>query len=331
MNSTPYMVHIYESEATLISRWTLEYLNIETGGDLFGLWLNANEIVIQAAIGPGEKCHRTATSFFQDEKYLSKVGQSLTQDQGLCNVGSWHSHHTMNLPDPSRGDKDTVWKHLPTPGRFVLLIAAIKTETGAAKVEMRFNLFESTIEGNEVTSMKLNILQGESPIRANKAISLKILEGAELHSKKTSYREPARNTKPEVNKRTRAEGQEVARPDMKSNAKYDESSGFFQGKHQQAGRHRHQRQPNQDVTCEGVNSTSRYYYSEARTAYHPSYRPYRLKTVLRRDGKEFIRLFHFDHPAGMCRDCRDAEMERDIHGNMYVVHRQDEPNCCIIL
>ena len=335
MNSTPYTVHIYESEATLISRWTLEYPNIETGGDLFGLWLNANEIVIQAAIGPGEKCRRTATSFFQDEQYLSNVGQSLTQDQGLCNVGSWHSHHTMNLPDPSRGDRDTVWKHLPTPGRFVLLIAAIKTETGAAKVQMGFNLFESTIEGNEVTSMKLNILQGESPIRANKAISLKILEGAELHSKKTSYSEPVRNTKPKVNKRTRAEGQEVARPDMKSNGKYDESSGFFQGKHQHAGmhasRHRHQRQPNQDVTCEGVHSTSRYYYSESRTAYHPSYRPYRLKTILRRDGKEFIQLYHFNHPAGMCWDCRDAEMERDRYGNRYVVHRQYEPNCCIIL
>ena len=74
MNSRPYTVHIYENEATLLSKWTLQYPNIETGGDLFGLWLNANEVVIQAAIGPGQNCRRTRTSFLQDEQYLNSVG-----------------------------------------------------------------------------------------------------------------------------------------------------------------------------------------------------------------------------------------------------------------
>lgn len=339
MDSRPYTVHIYESEAKLISQWTLQYSNKETGGDLFGLWINENEIVIQAVLGPGQNCRRTATSFFQDEQYLSKVGESLTQDQGLCNVGSWHSHHTMNLPDPSRGDKDTVWKHLPTPGRFVLLIAAIKTETGAPKVEMGFNLFESTIKGNKLTSLKLDILQGKSPIRANNAISSKVLEGAESDSEKQPYPEPTVESslvRPEVNKRLRAKKPEVSRPDMKSNRKYDDGSGVFGDKCQRPGRQEHRRPPNRDATCDGVPSTSRYYntdrsrYSEFRPSRNQFDRPYKLRSWYRRDGTEMLVLYHFNHIAGKCDVCFNARLERSTNGDFHAVIRQHEPECCII-
>ncbi|CAB4040160.1 Hypothetical predicted protein [Paramuricea clavata] len=180
MDSRSCIVHIYEDEASRISKWTLQYPNIETGGDIFGLWLNENEVVIQAVIGPGQNCRRTSTWFFQDEQYLNSVGELLIRDEGLCVVGSWRSHHTMNIPEPGHEDKDTVWRHLPTPGRFVLLIATIEMKTGAPKVQMGFNLFESTSEGNKVIPMKLEILQGRSPVRANKAVSSRMLESAEI-------------------------------------------------------------------------------------------------------------------------------------------------------
>ena len=333
MESRPPTVHIYESEAKRISKCTLRYPNIETGGDLFGLWLNANEIVIQAVLGPGQNCRRTATSFFQDEQYLSKVGASLTQEQGLCNIGSWHSHHTMNLPDPSRGDKDTVWKHLPTPGRFVLLIAAIKTETETPKVQMGFYLFESTVEGNKLTSLNLNILQGESPIRANEAISSKILEGAELHS---AYSESAAVQtsliKPKVNKETIAKRQEVAQPDMNPNSQRDDCSAFFK----QSSHQRHRRPPNQNVTCSGVPSSFRFDTfspSANREIRYP--RPHRdleskRYTVLVTDmsnGRQKLTYYHWDHLLGECRECSDSRpVQRKSDGKIFIEHRQKECN-----
>ena len=367
MESRPYTVHIYESEAKLISKWTLRYPNIETGGDLFGLWLNANEIVIQAVLGPGQNCRRTATSFFQDEQYLSEVGESLTQEQGLCNIGSWHSHHTMNLPDPSRGDKDTVWKHLPTPGRFVLLIAAIKTETEAPKVEMGFNLFESTVKGNEITSMKLNVLQGVSPVRANKGISSKIHEGAESDSKKKDCPEPDVQSsliRPEVNKRLRAKIPEVSRSDVKPNEKYDDCSDFFKGERHQAGRQGHRRQldhdhrrpldqdhrrpPNQDHqrplnqggTCDGApsypvsyNTFQHSYYREfrhRRPHYHTRYKQhaYSYRVHDLPDGRQRITLYHYDHEVGLCGDCFNTSPTLTKNGKLRVRHGQGDIDCC---
>ena len=351
MESRPYTVHIYESEAKRISKWTLRYPNIETGGDLFGLWLNANEIVIQAVLGPGQNCRRTATSFFQDEQYLSEVGESLTQEQGLCNIGSWHSHHTMNLPDPSRGDKDTVWKHLPTPGRFVLLIAAIKTETETPKVEMGFNLFESTVKGNKMTSMKLDILQGVSPVHANKGISSKILEGAESDSKKKDYPEPDEQSsliRPEVDKRLRAKIPEVSRSDVKPNEKYDDCSDFFKGERRQASRQGHRRQLDHDHrrpldqggTCDGAPSYPVSYntfqhsydreFQHRRPHHHPRRKehPYSYRIHNLPYGRQGITLYHYDHQLGRCEDCYKTKARRTKNGKLRVEHGQGDIDCC---
>ncbi len=85
---------------------------------------------------------------------------------------------------------------MPTPGRFLLLIATIETKTGAPIVQMGFNLFESTNKGNKMIPMKLEILQGQSPIRANKTVSNEMFEGAEVSSMKTSYPEPSVQSSP---------------------------------------------------------------------------------------------------------------------------------------
>ena len=315
MNSRPYTVHIYEGEARLISNWTLQYPNIETGGDLFGLWLNENEVVIQAVLGPGQNCRRTTTSFFQDEQYLSNVGGLLTHNQGLCNVGSWHSHHTMNIPDPSRGDRDTVWRHLPTPGRFLLLIATIETKTGTPKVKMGFNLFESTSEGNKMVPMKLEILQKQSPIRANNALSCQMLEGAEVYSKKKPYPE-----RPEVNKESRAGRPEL----MRSIPGHDDSSGV--SRDQLSGPQQHRRPPNQNTTCDGVRLSFRNPGSHSnddsqrRTIkYHDAH-----------NGRQKMIIYHGGHPLGHCEHCYDTLVYKQ-HGRLYVQHVQGDIDCCTIL
>ena len=78
-----FKVCINEGERYQIEEWVLKYQNIETGGDLFGLWLDNQTAVVQFVLGPGEKSYRTATSFFQfllsmSSKHLYKSGNETT-------------------------------------------------------------------------------------------------------------------------------------------------------------------------------------------------------------------------------------------------------------
>ena len=112
-----------------------QYPNIETGGDLFGLWKDEKTVIIQRFIGPGMKCKRTTTSFYQDIEYRHRVDSLLTTEEGLCNVGEWHSHHQIGMPNPSDDDRRTVFDNMPELGleRFVLFIASIEGRGSSGK------------------------------------------------------------------------------------------------------------------------------------------------------------------------------------------------------
>ena len=69
-------VFIYERELDFLKWLVLQKRQIETGGDLFGLWRDEGTAVVQLILGPGEGCRRTATSFHQDVRYLREVGGS---------------------------------------------------------------------------------------------------------------------------------------------------------------------------------------------------------------------------------------------------------------
>ena len=84
---------IYQSELDLISRFVMDYPDIETGGDLFGFWTKEGNPVVQYVIGPGKNTTRTAHSFYQDIDYLKKCGNFLNSRFGLEHIGGWHSHH----------------------------------------------------------------------------------------------------------------------------------------------------------------------------------------------------------------------------------------------
>ena len=106
-------VYVYKSEFNKIKEWVLHYKDIETGGDLFGLWVDAHTAVVQLALGPGGKSRRAKTIFYQDVDYLTAVEGCLTGKYGLCNIGQWHSHHQLSLNQPSTGDENTVWGNMP--------------------------------------------------------------------------------------------------------------------------------------------------------------------------------------------------------------------------
>ena len=61
-----------------IKKWTLMKDEIETGGELFGLWIDKHTAVVQFVLGPGQYCRRTPVSFFQDTKYLESVCRKIS-------------------------------------------------------------------------------------------------------------------------------------------------------------------------------------------------------------------------------------------------------------
>lgn len=219
---------IYEEEAKLISKLTLQYPNIETGGDLFGLWQNESEVVVQLAIGPGENCRRTPTAFFQDERYLGSVGNYLTSNQGLCNIGEWHSHHSLNLPEPSAGDKQTIWRHLPRYGlnRFLLFITTINKERGQPRADIHSFIFtspenESSRGGMFPTSYKL--LPGPNPFRTLRELTRKLYSGSEIVTHVVDYNyqesEDLKQSKKERKMKKKKKGQKVPSQDKKKKSK----------------------------------------------------------------------------------------------------------------
>ena len=178
------MMLIYPEDKEFIYNSTLSHRNHETGGDLFGLWQSESEIVVQIVSGPGINCHRTHTSFFQDEEYLTNVGGYLTLSKGLCNIGEWHSHHSLNLPEPSSGDRETVWRNMPGYGlkRFLLIIATI-TPTGQVEI----NGYMFTAHRNErlpgkMDRVRTRVLTGPNPYRRQPDVIATLREGAEAVS-----------------------------------------------------------------------------------------------------------------------------------------------------
>lgn len=172
---------IYPHDKEFIRKSTLDYPNIETGGDLFGLWQSESEVVVQLVTGPGKNCRRTPTAFFQDKTYLSQIGGYLTTAKGLCNVGEWHSHHRLNLPEPSAGDRATVWRNMPGCGlkRFLLIIATI---TPTRQVNINGFMFTAPENGRSHGGMEhvqTRVLNGPNPFRNHDEVSARLREGAE--------------------------------------------------------------------------------------------------------------------------------------------------------
>ena len=178
-----FKVYIYKSELDKIKEWVLHRKNIETGGDLFGLWVDAHTAVVQFALGPGEKCRRTQTSFFQDVDYLAMAGGYLTGKHGLCNIGQWHSHHQLSLNQPSTGDESTVWGNMPglKMNRYIVCIANILKDRKSFNTTLNCFLFEMGENGNKLPILHGRFVQlhGKSPVRKQPEIARVTEQGAE--------------------------------------------------------------------------------------------------------------------------------------------------------
>lgn len=202
-----FTVAIYANEYKQICAWVLENAVLETGGDLFGLWSGDHGAVIQLVLGPGQNCRRTSTSFYQDVDYLEKVGSHLTEKEGVCHIGEWHSHHTIGLKRPSGGDEGTVWRNMPGYGlgRFLLFIANIEppSRSGVSVGCFLFEFEGGTNRKLPVIQANFRLLPNESPFRSK---YLNILRnGSEVN-----------NSEAKISSFTVADGSKKMRPVMQS-------------------------------------------------------------------------------------------------------------------
>ena len=238
-----FTVYINEGEKHQIEEWVKIWPNTETGGDLFGAWIDDHTAVVQFVLGPGRNCRRTSTSFYQNVDYLRDADRYLTQQHGLCKIGQWHSHHQLGLTRPSGGDENTVWSNMPKLGlnRYIVFIATI---TGGSRSYYPYNYGDyygsSSNQDLEVHinpylfeikyARRMDVLQGSfkymkynSPFRLNEAITNQVRIGAEVMNLVKYYGIPVETCQ----KRLQEENEiETAEPKIKSKPKVTEEGKF---------------------------------------------------------------------------------------------------------
>ena len=120
-------VYMFEEDIAMVQNLVLLYPDVETGGDLFGLWTTEGDAVLHIVLCPGKNCSRTDVSFNQDIPYLQRNGELLTENYMLVHIGEWQSYYQLRLFKPRHGDSSTVIRYFPRGAvyGFLLIIANI--------------------------------------------------------------------------------------------------------------------------------------------------------------------------------------------------------------
>lgn len=154
-------VVIYADEALRIARFVREYPCIETGGELFGYWLDSGAPVVSYILGPGLGSIHQYTSFHQDPDWLNDVGTELYDRHALQHIGAWHSHHRLGLNQPSKADVRTVVRGIEGRSKFLLMIATLDAAPNSPVVQSYYLVGRN---GN-YKPLRLKPLTGSSPFR----------------------------------------------------------------------------------------------------------------------------------------------------------------------
>lgn len=155
---------IYESELEAIGLESSSW-EVETGGDLFGIW--GDIPIIYLATKPGPKAIRDNAHFRLDIDYLIKISTELSNEWGMRYFGDWHSHHKLGLDSPSSGDSTRI-KRLARKNSFNEMAEFIISFVNDSRKEriIRVNpfVYQDFPEVNPVDA-GLIVLKGLSPIR----------------------------------------------------------------------------------------------------------------------------------------------------------------------
>ncbi|WP_433463643.1 hypothetical protein [Spirillospora sp. CA-128828] len=104
--SEHYIVRVFESELDLITHETLGHQELETGGNLFGLFSHGGGPTVFLATRPAGDVHKTATSMSLDPEVTRPLEELAWGRFGVQFIGMWHSHHWIGLMEPSSGDRE---------------------------------------------------------------------------------------------------------------------------------------------------------------------------------------------------------------------------------
>ena len=150
-----------QEEMDMLSKYILDYRNIETGGQLFGYWTFDGKPVVLFVLGPGPKAGHYGSFFMQDLDYLKTRAAFLKQKYGLDHIGEWHSHHQLGLDHPSGHDASNMIKNIRRLGysRFLLCIGTCTSS------ESSINAFMFTLDSNNYNQVPWLIKNIESPYR----------------------------------------------------------------------------------------------------------------------------------------------------------------------
>lgn len=100
----PPYITIWQSELESICGVAFNSGCIETGGELYGLQSHAGRHVIMFATPAGPEAIHGVAHFRQDTNFVRKQNRYLGENYGLQYCGSWHSHHHLNIKQPSSID-----------------------------------------------------------------------------------------------------------------------------------------------------------------------------------------------------------------------------------
>lgn len=155
----------WESEVLAIQREAVSW-EIETGGDLFGVWDPDPIIYLATKAGPDAK--REQSHFRLDVDYLKDLSDNLATQWGLRYFGDWHSHHRLGLREPSSGDQKRL-RRLAKKNDFhamAEIIVTIEGELGDAATTHLNSWIYTNHEDNEPPEQaQLVVIPGTSPMR----------------------------------------------------------------------------------------------------------------------------------------------------------------------
>ena len=154
-------VHMFEEDIAMVQKLVLLYPDVETGGDLFGLWTEDSEPVIHLVTGHSGmekksfKRSGTSTKIGDTEKEIRRM---LCENYCLPRIGKWQcqrdtDQNRRELEKSMREDK-LLWR---TEQKYALIITAHRDNS---------NLSPYIVSKKSISTRgKIEFLQGENPFR----------------------------------------------------------------------------------------------------------------------------------------------------------------------
>jgi transcriptional regulator with XRE-family HTH domain len=154
----------WESELRAIAAEASAW-SIETGGDLFGRWLDIPTILLATKAGPNAQ--RNNAHFRLDVDYLRQLSETLAADWALRYFGDWHSHHRLGLSAPSHGDQKRIHS---IAGRneftgMIEIIVTLEDTRNEPTIRIHPWFYDLSSENSGPFPLRVKVLPGLSPIR----------------------------------------------------------------------------------------------------------------------------------------------------------------------